>query len=145
MRRLVLIRHGESVWNAEGRVQGQQCAGLSSLGRQQSQLVAAAVAASNPTARLVTSDLQRARETFPYVLIDTPALLAVSDASIVAPFVDGVILVIRAESTKEDEVVKARQMIECSGCRIVGTVLNRFDLRYGIGNQKYLSQYVTRT
>lgn len=63
MKRLVLIRHGESLWNAEGRVQGQQCAGLSVRGRQQADLVAAAVAASHPVARLVTSDLRRARET----------------------------------------------------------------------------------
>jgi hypothetical protein len=34
VRRLVLLRHGESVWNAEGRVQGQQGAGLTDLGHE---------------------------------------------------------------------------------------------------------------
>jgi capsular exopolysaccharide synthesis family protein len=89
--------------------------------------------------------LKRVREAFPVVLIDTPPLLAVSDASMVAPFVDGVILVIRTDSTKEDEVAKAREMIESVGCRILGTVLNRFNLKYGIGSQKYFNQYVTRS
>ena len=32
MKRLVLVRHGESVWNAEARIQGQACAGLSERG-----------------------------------------------------------------------------------------------------------------
>lgn len=63
MRRLVLVRHGESRWNAERRIQGQSCAGLSALGHAQAEAVAVAVAADHPDARLVTSDLQRTRET----------------------------------------------------------------------------------
>ncbi|MCC5948956.1 MAG: histidine phosphatase family protein [Nitriliruptoraceae bacterium] len=63
MTRLVLIRHGQSRWNAEGRIQGQACEGLSTLGRAQARVTAAALASSYPDARLVTSDLQRTRET----------------------------------------------------------------------------------
>ena len=37
---LVLVRHGESTWVAEGRFQGRQDPPLSDLGRQQAQLVA---------------------------------------------------------------------------------------------------------
>jgi broad specificity phosphatase PhoE len=62
-RRLVLVRHGESVWNAERRVQGQSCAGLSDLGRQQAERVGAALAARWPDAVLVASDLPRCRDT----------------------------------------------------------------------------------
>ncbi|MBM3925022.1 MAG: histidine phosphatase family protein [SAR202 cluster bacterium] len=40
--RLVLVRHGESVWNRDGRFQGQCAAELSSLGLEQAQDVAAA-------------------------------------------------------------------------------------------------------
>lgn len=63
MRRLVLVRHGESRWNAEGRIQGQSCDGLSELGHRQAELVAAHLAATYPDARLVSSDLQRCVET----------------------------------------------------------------------------------
>lgn len=63
MRRLVLIRHGESRWNAEARVQGQRCAGLSSVGHAQARITAAALASAYPDAVLVTSDLQRTVET----------------------------------------------------------------------------------
>lgn len=63
MRRLILVRHGESVWNAEARVQGQQCAGLSERGHQQALATARALAIAHPDARLVTSDLRRTKET----------------------------------------------------------------------------------
>lgn len=63
MRRLVLVRHGESIWNAERRIQGQSCAGLSPRGHAQAAAAAVALAALHPDARLVTSDLQRTRET----------------------------------------------------------------------------------
>lgn len=63
MRRLVLVRHGESRWNAEARVQGQRCAGLSSVGHAQAEITAAALASAYPEAVLVTSDLQRTLET----------------------------------------------------------------------------------
>ncbi|MFA9430823.1 histidine phosphatase family protein [Egicoccus sp. AB-alg2] len=63
MRRLVLVRHGESVWNATGRIQGQQCAGLSDDGHAQSQHVGEALAAAHPDARVVVSDLLRCQQT----------------------------------------------------------------------------------
>jgi glucosyl-3-phosphoglycerate phosphatase len=63
MRRLVLVRHGESIWNAEARIQGQSCAGLSEVGHAQAKVTAAALSASYPDALLVTSDLQRTVET----------------------------------------------------------------------------------
>lgn len=63
MSRLVLVRHGESIYNADARIQGQQCAGLSRLGEAQAEATAAALAAAYPGARLVSSDLRRTRET----------------------------------------------------------------------------------
>ncbi|MEX1162815.1 MAG: histidine phosphatase family protein [Nitriliruptor sp.] len=63
MRRLILVRHGESIWNAERRIQGQACAGLSARGHAQADAVAVSLAAAYPDAHLVASDLQRTRET----------------------------------------------------------------------------------
>lgn len=67
MKRLVLVRHAESRWNAERRVQGQRCAGLSEFGHAQAEVAAAALAATFPHAQIVTSDLQRTRETASYL------------------------------------------------------------------------------
>jgi broad specificity phosphatase PhoE len=64
---LVLLRHGESVWNAEHRYQGQQGTGLSARGRQQAKQAAEYLQSFEFDA-IVASDLQRVRETLqPYL------------------------------------------------------------------------------
>lgn len=61
--RVVLIRHGESEWNAERRIQGQSGPGLTERGRSQAERTAAVIADAYPNAPLASSDLQRCRET----------------------------------------------------------------------------------
>ncbi|RHW24592.1 histidine phosphatase family protein [Nocardioides immobilis] len=65
-RRLVLLRHGQTEWNAVKRIQGHLDPALDDLGHAQAQAVAPAIAALAPTL-LVSSDLQRARQTTEYV------------------------------------------------------------------------------
>jgi broad specificity phosphatase PhoE len=60
--RLILVRHGESTWNAEELLQGQLDPPLSERGREQSRALAA-VLDGVPEERIVCSDLGRARET----------------------------------------------------------------------------------
>jgi broad specificity phosphatase PhoE len=63
VKRLVLVRHGQSTWNVERRVQGQSGTGLTDLGREQAKAVAVRVADQYPRAPVWTSDLQRCLET----------------------------------------------------------------------------------
>lgn len=60
MTRMLLVRHGESTWNADGRWQGQADPPLSEHGRRQALHAAAAVGSVDA---IVTSDLERAAET----------------------------------------------------------------------------------
>src|ERR1044071_4469856 len=60
--RLILVRHGESTWNAEERLQGQLDPPLSDRGSEQSRALAAIVNGVRDD-RVVCSDLSRARET----------------------------------------------------------------------------------
>src|SRR5687768_9488220 len=60
--RLILVRHGESTWNAEELLQGQLDPPLSERGREQSRALAA-VLDGMPEERILCSDLGRARET----------------------------------------------------------------------------------
>lgn len=63
-RDVVLIRHGQSLWNAEGRWQGQGGPGLSERGHREAEVTAAWLAARGDDVRmLVTSDLPRVTET----------------------------------------------------------------------------------
>lgn len=61
-RRLVVLRHGQTVSNAKGIWQGQLDHDLSELGREQARAAAAAIADLRPS-RVVSSDLARARDT----------------------------------------------------------------------------------
>ncbi len=60
--RLCLVRHGETAWNAEGRVQGQLDVPLSEVGHAQARAVAAALAGERFDA-IYASDLTRVRQT----------------------------------------------------------------------------------
>ncbi|KRF30647.1 histidine phosphatase family protein [Nocardioides sp. Soil805] len=61
-RTLVLLRHGRTAWNAEGRAQGQLDVGLDEVGHAQAAAVAPAIAALRPDV-LWSSDLTRAATT----------------------------------------------------------------------------------
>jgi broad specificity phosphatase PhoE len=60
--RLILLRHGESTWNAEGRMQGTADPPLSEAGRREARELAPLLARLRPDA-VLTSDLLRARQT----------------------------------------------------------------------------------
>jgi probable phosphoglycerate mutase len=62
IRRLVLLRHGQTGWNLEGRAQGHTDVSLDETGLAQAEAMAPVVAAMEPSA-LWSSDLARARET----------------------------------------------------------------------------------
>lgn len=59
---LVLVRHGETAWNAEGRLQGQTDIPLNDLGREQARIAGAALAGRSWDI-VVSSTLGRAIET----------------------------------------------------------------------------------
>jgi probable phosphoglycerate mutase len=64
---LILIRHGETDWNTQQRIQGQRDLPLNETGRQQARdlqpVLAPAFAGSTVKVRVLSSDLQRALQT----------------------------------------------------------------------------------
>jgi len=64
------------------------------------------------------------KSTADYVLLDSPPIIAVTDAAVLAPRVDGVLLVINAGRTRRDLAVKARDMLRQVNATLLGVVLN---------------------
>ena len=60
--RIVAVRHGQTAWNAQARIQGHTDIELDAVGHEQAQRVAAALA-DDPLHAVYSSDLQRARQT----------------------------------------------------------------------------------
>jgi probable phosphoglycerate mutase len=79
--RLILIRHGQTVWNAAGKIQGQADPELSDAGLRQCEMVAARLA-SAPIDAIHTSDLTRARQTAEAVASRHPGVHLEVDAGL---------------------------------------------------------------
>ncbi len=75
---------------------------------------------------------------FDWVVIDTPPVLAVTDAIILTPLVDGVTFVVGAEMTRRRLAERAVHMIMASRPKVVGAVLNRVNFDR---NKYYYSRY----
>jgi len=75
---------------------------------------------------------------FDWVLIDTPPVLAVTDAVIIAPWVSGMVFIIGSEMTQRRLAERAVETLQTSRPHILGAVLNRVDI---IRNKYYYSRY----
>jgi capsular exopolysaccharide synthesis family protein len=73
--------------------------------------------------------LQRLRENFDRVVIDSPPVSVVSDAAILCPQVDGVVFVARASKTHRDAARRAIRSLRAVGANVAGVVLNALDLK----------------
>jgi capsular exopolysaccharide synthesis family protein len=78
---------------------------------------------------------------FEYVVFDSPPVMAVTDSSIVAHTVDGVLFVVGAEMTSRHAAQRALEQLDHAHAKIVGAVLNRVDLKH---NAYYYSSYYRR-
>lgn len=79
------------------------------------------------------SVIARLRSEADIVLFDTPPVIAVTDAAVLATKVDGVLLVFQANKTSRDRARRARQMLEKVKANIVGVVLNNAEIEQGYG------------
>ena len=84
--------------------------------------------------------LQRAKEQYDYVLIDTLPVMPVTDALIVSRFVDGMILVIASAEIKVEMARDVKNQLVNAGANILGVVLNKVRSEhhgYGYGYYYY--------
>jgi capsular exopolysaccharide synthesis family protein len=70
-----------------------------------------------------------------YIVIDTPPLLAASEALVLAKCADGVLLCTMQDVSCTPQVKLARERLQASGANVIGAVLN------GVPTRRYLSLY----
>lgn len=73
--------------------------------------------------------LEEAKEEYDVVLFDTPPVLAVTDAQILANRTDGVLLVVYSGKTEMEEATKAKDLLTAAKGKLLGMVLNHKKLQ----------------
>ncbi len=79
----------------------------------------------------MTELIQRLEASADVVIFDSPPVLAVADAVILASRVDGVVLVVKAKRTRRSVVREALKRLQQVGARLVGGVMNQVPGRQG--------------
>jgi polysaccharide biosynthesis transport protein len=72
--------------------------------------------------------LTELREQYDHIVVDTPPSLSVTDAVVLSPRADAVILVIRAERTTKQSLLRARELLAQVNAKVIGVLLNAVDL-----------------
>jgi polysaccharide biosynthesis transport protein len=86
----------------------------------------------NPAELLASSNMRdvlgKLREQYDHIVIDTPPSLSVTDAVVLSPRADAVLLVIRSGQTTKQALRRSRDVLTQVNARVVGVLLNAVDL-----------------
>jgi capsular exopolysaccharide synthesis family protein len=71
--------------------------------------------------------IAEARRRFKFVVIDSPPIMAATDAVIISALTDGVLLVVRSGETPKEAFTRSRDLLAAVKSRLLGVVLNAVD------------------
>ena len=91
--------------------------------------------------RRMSELIQDVKQRFDLVLVDSPPILGVSDASVLASEVDLTIIVVQHRKLPRNMLMRVKQAVENVGGKVIGVVLNNVDLRSDSQYQYYTSYY----
>jgi succinoglycan biosynthesis transport protein ExoP len=86
--------------------------------------------------------LEKWRKEYQFIIIDTPPVLLVTDAVVLGPEVDGMVIVARHGTTSREALLKTSSLLTSGGAHVLGVLLNAIDKSsegyYGYyGHQNY--------
>ena len=81
--------------------------------------------------------MKRVRTEYDFVLLDTPPIMTVIDAAVIAKESDGAVLIVESGRVSYKAAQKALEQIRKSDCKVLGAVLNKVDIK----RDKYYSDY----
>ena len=70
-----------------------------------------------------------AKTEYGFIILDSSPMLALADSRILAPLVDGVLLVVKSGTTPREQILHAQSGIRSVGGNLIGVVLNSVDIR----------------
>jgi capsular exopolysaccharide synthesis family protein len=73
--------------------------------------------------------IQSAKTEYGFIILDSSPMLALADSRILAPLVDGVLLVVKSGTTPREQILHAQSGIRSVGGNLIGVVLNSVDIR----------------
>ena len=85
--------------------------------------------------------IESVKETYDYIIIDTPPMANIIDGAIIASQCDGAVIVIESGAISYRLVQKVRSQLEKSGCRILGVVLNKVSMERNGYYSRYYGRY----
>ncbi len=81
--------------------------------------------------------LQEAAETYDYVFLDMPPVLAVTDAALMSSRVDGTVIILGSGDIGPDEGKQAKELLEKVHANILGVILNKVPQHHKSGYYYY--------
>ena len=91
--------------------------------------------------RRMSELLQDVKQRFDLVLVDSPPILGVSDAAVLASEVDLTMIVVQHRKLPRNMLLRVKQAVENVGGTVIGVVLNNVDVRSDSQYQYYTSYY----
>lgn len=91
--------------------------------------------------RRMSELIQDVKQRFDLVLVDSPPILGVSDASVLASEVDLTMIVVQHRKLPRNMLLRVKQAVENVGGHVIGVVLNNVDVRSDSQYQYYTSYY----
>ena len=73
--------------------------------------------------------IRSAKTEYGFIILDSSPMLALADSRILAPLVDGVLLVVKSGTTPREQILHAQSRIRSVGGNLIGVVLNSVDIR----------------
>ena len=67
-------------------------------------------------------------DNYDYIIVDTPPLLAATDAQIMARVADATLLVVDMQISKRKQIIEAKKRLNNVGARLLGVIANKLEL-----------------
>lgn len=75
--------------------------------------------------------LKKLKDEYDKIVVDTAPIIPVSDTVSMAPHIDGIIIVVAANQTNTEMLIKTKEILENVNAHILGSILNKYPIKAG--------------